>query len=387
MVVTILSNSSSHAPNSAAAARFHTLPIEESAKIVRPFVEIWNAVDVVNKPFHASQWDGQSPVPAHEGTSSEVATHVQEPVDDAAIADDVAVDAASDSQDVVAADSVIDTSAIDTAVTVTEVVADESHQLALQAQWDAGYEEGLAKARAEHAIAIKEEHQQLNALMQSINDALSNTPQLFAGFERLALHMAKQLVRGELSLSGDAIRRLIAGCLVDIENKVALTVFLNPEDLDKYRILNEGLPKGASIAPDAALSRGSVRVAMADGAIEDLIEHRLESLAQSLLGSSAEQLGVLGGAQSIAGMSGLGQSSHLAHPVSPSFVSQRHHDQGSVNSHANTVHADVEDLADRADSRFAISDVDDFTVLPPIGSGDDYPSAPAEDSIRHYDGL
>jgi hypothetical protein len=51
------------------------------------------------------------------------------------------------------------------------------------------------------------------------------------------------------------------------------------------------------------------------------------------------------------------------------------------------VHADVEDLADRADSRFAISDVDDFTVLPLIGSGDDYPSAPAEDSIRHYDGL
>ena len=146
-MVTILSNSSSHAPNSAAAARFHTLPIEESAKIVRPFVEIWNAVDVVNKPFHASQWDGQSPVPAHEGTSSEVAIHVQEPVDDAAIADDVAVDAASDSQDVVAADSVIDT-AIDTAVTVTEVVADESHQLALQAQWDAGYEEGLAKALA-----------------------------------------------------------------------------------------------------------------------------------------------------------------------------------------------------------------------------------------------
>jgi hypothetical protein len=58
---------------------------------------------------------------------------------------------------------------------------------------------------------------------------------------------------------------------------------LNPEDLQLLRT-TLGEDDAMHMAGDPALSRGSVRVEMDDGVVEDLIEHRLDTLARSLLG-------------------------------------------------------------------------------------------------------
>ena len=170
----------------------------------------------------------------------------------------------------------------------------------LQAQWDAGFAAGLAQAQAQfaeerisldnaHADAFAAEHARIAEFLAALEKAARDLQQFAVPIERLSLHLAQQLVRGELSQSGQAIKRLVAGCLATLEPRTQARLMLHPQDLLQYQSIVPNPPEHISLHADEGLRQGSVRLLMDDGAVEDLIEHRLDALAQSLLGPVAGQ--------------------------------------------------------------------------------------------------
>ena len=146
-----------------------------------------------------------------------------------------------------------------------------------------GRQQGMAEGRAAASVSAEQEILQLRAVLQGLQSSLTDTRRLFEPMQRLALHLAEQLVRGELEFSSRAIRRLIESALLEVDQKLAFSVRLNPEDLQLLRT-SLGEDDAMHMAGDPGLSRGSVRVEMDDGVVEDLIENRLDTLARSLLG-------------------------------------------------------------------------------------------------------
>ena len=106
----------------------------------------------------------------------------------------------------------------------------------------------------------------------------------FEPLKRLSLHIAQELVRGELSISSDAIERLIRGALEEIEEKgpAAIVMELNPQDLHMIcSNLSQDLAH-LDFRQNDSLSPGSVLLKLHNGAVEDLLEHRLEVLSEAL---------------------------------------------------------------------------------------------------------
>jgi len=166
------------------------------------------------------------------------------------------------------------------------VVVDEQ---ALRREYDAGFEAGLAAASEQSRQDMERERAVIKEMLAAISRSVADTRQFFAPMERLAVHLAEQLVRGELTLSGQAIRRLVENCLLEFEHRGERVVLkLHPEDMEKFTSLEGELSDNVELVRDAGLGRGSVRIEMADGVIEDLIEHRLEALARSVLGDDAD---------------------------------------------------------------------------------------------------
>ena len=165
---------------------------------------------------------------------------------------------------------------------------------ALEALREAAYAEGLAAGRAEGQAMAEQAQDEAQArdkaLLASVVGALqqlaAEPEQLFEPLKRLSLHLAEQLVRAELSLSGAAIDQLVRQCLAQLEHPVdQAVVFLNPDDLERFRLFSDAT-EGLSLEADARLQSGSVRVEVNDSLVEDLIEHRLDVLSRQLLGDA-----------------------------------------------------------------------------------------------------
>ena len=163
-----------------------------------------------------------------------------------------------------------------------------------------GHEQGMAQARAEAQEhlqqALEAQKTELSSslteqlqLLQSLNDkltAFSSDPQaLYEPVKRLALHISEQLVLAELTLSGQAIERLVQRCLdeIDMHGQPAITVELNPQDKARLEDIGGDVIKQLQLQSVASLHPGSVRLLVNDSQIEDLIEHRLQAMANRLL--------------------------------------------------------------------------------------------------------
>jgi hypothetical protein len=107
---------------------------------------------------------------------------------------------------------------------------------------------------------------------------------LFEPMKKLAMHLAEQLVRGELTQSAQVIARLVDNCLRELaaSGEKAVIVHLNPEDLEQYKPLIAQFGDSMVLRPDALLSRGSVRATLDGSVVEDLIDRRVKGLSKSL---------------------------------------------------------------------------------------------------------
>jgi flagellar biosynthesis/type III secretory pathway protein FliH len=144
-------------------------------------------------------------------------------------------------------------------------------------------------ALAAQKTELTEVLQEQLGLLGQVHDklrAFSNDPQaLFEPVKRLALHISEQLVLAELTISGQAIERLVQRCLdeIDLHGQSAVTVELNPQDKARLEDLGAEVIKQMQLQAVPGLHPGSVRLVVNDSQIEDLIEHRLQAMANRLL--------------------------------------------------------------------------------------------------------
>ena len=157
---------------------------------------------------------------------------------------------------------------------------------AKQDSFEMGYSRGLEEAER------KWEHtrETFSALTQSIYQEQQKATTFFEPLKTLSLHIAQQLVRGELRLSSAAIERLIRGLLEDIQQKglAPIVMTLNPQDLDQVCSSLPGDLAHLDLRKSDNLSRGSVSLMLDNSTIEDLIEHRLEALSESLFAAVSD---------------------------------------------------------------------------------------------------
>lgn len=175
--------------------------------------------------------------------------------------------------------------------------AEQIRQTAFEEGRAQGLREGQAQAEAElreqQASTQAQDAQALRELLERVGDAvlqLREEPDvLHEPLKRLALHLAEELVLGELQIGAQAIDRLVQRCIDELQpgQQAQVCIELNPRDLERL----QAQPDLASDRPQAwrweahdNLLPGSVRVRVDDAMVTDLIEHRLQALAASLLG-------------------------------------------------------------------------------------------------------
>jgi flagellar biosynthesis/type III secretory pathway protein FliH len=166
------------------------------------------------------------------------------------------------------------------------------------------FERGVAEGRrlqqeAELEKATQNEADSLAALADKANQLLVNIEQAVLALKespaewneplkRLALHLAEQLTLTELSISANGIQNLIDRCIetLDVQSASSVVVELNPTDmalLQNHKAAPGEQTHTWRLVADSHLLPGSVRVRADDAVVSDLIEHRLETLAQALL--------------------------------------------------------------------------------------------------------
>ncbi len=175
--------------------------------------------------------------------------------------------------------------------TSTDVVTDlpigfmqsDVNQLIDQAR-QAAWQEGHAAAVAELLGALTAQQQSLHACALALHELQSDRHQMLEPLKRLSIHVAQELVRGELRLDTQVIERLIAAC-VDALDHPAETVLIQISPADMERLQGLTLP-GVNLEVDDTLQEGSVRAKVNDTQVEDLIEHRLAAISRQIMGEA-----------------------------------------------------------------------------------------------------
>lgn len=171
----------------------------------------------------------------------------------------------------------------DTAVVSTEL-NEQQIRIAKQQGYVQGLKDGMAKTLLDLEADRSKERDLIQTITQEMASLQNDSFRLFEPLRKLALHIAEQLVRGELSASGEAVERLIKACVADLNHhQNAITVSANPNDLERVRPLLKTNDPPLVLHADTTLTPGSVRVRFNDTLIEDLIENRLEGLARQLI--------------------------------------------------------------------------------------------------------
>ena len=155
-------------------------------------------------------------------------------------------------------------------------------------QQEAAAEEA-EEAQAESLTALADKANQLLVNIEQGVVALQENPAAWnEPLKRLALHLAEQLTLTELSISTNGIQSMIDRCIetLDVQSVSSVVVELNPSDmalLQNHKAAPGEKTHQWRLVADTHLLPGSVRVRADDAVVSDLIEHRLETLAQALL--------------------------------------------------------------------------------------------------------
>lgn len=197
-------------------------------------------------------------------------------------------------QDTTAAETEViqaDAPALPTPAPVADPTASQEtaiSEAALAQLREQAFQEGLTAGRAQLEAEISAERLRERELIRNLGlelRSISQDPQrFFEPLKRLSLHLAEQLVRAELQLSGQAIHGLVQSCIRQLDHPVPpIQVSLNAEDLQRLQAMGESVTADLQLEADPNLRPGSVRVRVQDSVVQDLIDNRLEPLARQLL--------------------------------------------------------------------------------------------------------
>ena len=141
-------------------------------------------------------------------------------------------------------------------------------------------------AGAQRSIELRD---MLGELISDAQSHLIAHQDLFDPLKTLALALAEQIARTELSLSDASLSAFIERSLMEIDPLQVGELVIHVSD-DWYERLQQ--PELAQVIADYTLRRddslqpGSVRLAIQDTSIDDLIEHRLAELGQQILSNT-----------------------------------------------------------------------------------------------------
>ncbi len=230
----------------------------------------------------------EEPLAAAPELTEEPAAHTEETITDSA--DAQAIEAIAPEPEQVTA-SATASSAPSTpdlsgeAVTaLVEAARDEARAETRETAYNEGLEAGKAQARAELQTEHDAQITQLKSLQEALNKLSFDADALFEPVKKLTVHLAEQLVRGELAQSPQTISRLVDNSLRELNasGEKAVIVHLNHEDLESYRPLVAQFGDSMILRPDSLLERGSVRVSLDGSVVEDLMQRRIDGLKKSL---------------------------------------------------------------------------------------------------------
>gem|GEM_PF-504217 len=178
------------------------------------------------------------------------------------------------------------TLAVDTSIERADI------QAAMDKAKEEAFEEGILEGKAQAERAHGEIKNALKDLIERIRVNEGNIREFHDPLKKLAVNIAEQLIRGELTISSKAVERLVNQALEDIENQgpEEIVVTLHPEDLSSLGKTADVIKESIEFRSDSHLSRGSVRVTMGDSAIEDLIERRLQNIVENLYDADREEI-------------------------------------------------------------------------------------------------
>ena len=197
---------------------------------------------------------------------------------------------ASDEEDVSELDSAPE---LDAEIVATEEqpIVESFDQSALDQARSEGFEQGYQQAIDEAEGKWASARDEFIHFTETLRKAQGQDNNFFQPLKKLALHLAEQLVRGELTQSTTVIERLIDAAIKDIEQQGEGPIVINLSAADHQQFtahLSTDLDN-LSLRIDPTLSQGSVRINMDDSAVEDLIEARLAALSEELLGLTEHQ--------------------------------------------------------------------------------------------------
>ena len=136
---------------------------------------------------------------------------------------------------------------------------------------------------AERAVELRD---MVGALIQEAQNHLVAHQDLFDPLKKLSLALAEQMARRELTLSDDSLIGFIEESLAQVDPMEIGEVIIYVSH-DWYERLQqpelEDVFATYTLRRDDTLQPGSVRLAVRDTSIVDLIEHRVEQLAEQLL--------------------------------------------------------------------------------------------------------
>lgn len=146
------------------------------------------------------------------------------------------------------------------------------------------YETGFREGEEKEQISNQEMKNLLRNLLDNINNEQKSLSNFFDPLKTLALSIARQVVKGDLTLSEELINRLVKNALEEIDNanEHSLVLEMNPNDieqLDKSALIES---MQVEFSPNKAILRGDIKVKMGDSVIENFIENRLELIAEEL---------------------------------------------------------------------------------------------------------
>lgn len=150
---------------------------------------------------------------------------------------------------------------------------------------DVGASESETKVREEVADEMAAQRVVFENAAHALHELIADPQKFFDPLKRLAMHIAEQVVLGELKTSSQAISRLVQRCLDELDHPVhgAVVLELNPQDKALLQAQDAELIKGMRLEAMHDMQRGSVRVFANDTVIEDLVAQRLSGLAKALL--------------------------------------------------------------------------------------------------------
>lgn len=154
-----------------------------------------------------------------------------------------------------------------------------------------GLKDGMTKALFDLESERNKDKEIISTLVAELQNILQDSFGQFEPLRKLALHIAEQLVRTELSISGNSIDRLVQACIKEINaQEKYITLSANSADIERIKPFLKDSGSEILMQVDNNLHQGSIRVRSNDTIIEDLIENRLGGLAKILISNPEEWL-------------------------------------------------------------------------------------------------